>query len=294
MSDFEVELKVLGEFPNYIKPQIKKNIKVVNEKINDEDNSSSESTLSIILDAESELEAEYNARKVLSEFLAFYSVSTLNHIRIIDDYKDPIKVKNLMGDRKVVSFYPTDYSLEEYDQEAFLNKILPYFSCITKKENKYLKIASEYLWRARFEQSSEIIVINCFIALEALFMRTNDNTELSYRLSNRVAVLLCEDGEKRLRLRKTIRDWYNLRSRIVHGEPTDLKRESHNDIFLITRETILRFFILAEKYQNHDEVIDLIDDAMIDNQILKKLNKESHKLIEILDLEHKKKSQLSF
>ena len=288
VPDFEVEIKVLGEFPTYVKPQITQNIKVINEKLNTEDPSLSETVLSITTEAESDFDAEYFARKILIQFLSFYSATTLNHIRIIDDYNDPIKIKNLTGEREISLYPPTAYSLTEFDSQFFLSKIFPYYSVMTKKGNEYLKIATEYIWRGAFEESAEISIIDCFISLEALCMRTNDNTELSYRISNRLAVLLGEDDKSRLNLRKAIRDFYNIRSRIVHGEYINLPREGHNSLFVWTRKAILRFFVLAEKYQNHDEIIDLIDDAMIDNKILEKLNEESCKLIDVIEEEYEK------
>lgn len=286
MQDFEVEMKVLGEFPKYLKPQITDKIKIVKEKLND-DESLSETTLLISVNSESDLNAEYHARKFLSQFLSFYSVTTLNHIRILDDYNEPIKIRNITENEESSSYYPTAYSLEEYDDQFFLNKILPCYPTIIKKGNEYLKIASEYLWRGRFEESVEICIIDCFIALEALFMRTNDNTELSYRLSNRIAVLLSEHSEERLELRRKFYDLYKLRSKIVHGVPTELNFDDCKNIFSLTRDAILRFLVLAEKYPNHDKIVDLLDDAMIDNQILKTLNDESNTLIEAIDEAHK-------
>ncbi|MGH9493571.1 MAG: hypothetical protein ACRD3B_01135 [Candidatus Sulfotelmatobacter sp.] len=60
------------------------------------------------------------------------------------------------------------------------------------------------------------VVLSCLTALEALL--TNESkAELSYRLSLRAANLLEEDDLSRLNRFKELRDFYDLRSQIVHG-----------------------------------------------------------------------------
>ncbi|BDQ30434.1 hypothetical protein NZNM25_09240 [Nitrosopumilus zosterae] len=192
MQDFEVEFKVLGEFPKYLKPQVTDKIKIVKEKLNADDDSLSETILSVSISSESELTAEYYARKTLSRFLSFYSVTTLNHIRILDDYNEPITIRSIKDGKKELH-YPIAYSLEEYEQQFFLDHVLPYYDIILKKGNEYLKIASEYLWRVRFEESVEVCMINCFIALEQDHHWTAEGLDGIFQQINRMKMYLDKD-----------------------------------------------------------------------------------------------------
>lgn len=62
------------------------------------------------------------------------------------------------------------------------------------------------------------MLIDYWIALESLFT-PDGTTELKFRASLRIAAFLGQDGAEREKLYKDMRDSYNLRSSIVHGDP---------------------------------------------------------------------------
>ena len=71
-------------------------------------------------------------------------------------------------------------------------------------------------------------VIDISIALESLI---ESETELSYRLSNTVAWLTCEKIEDREAKQKKIKNFYNLRSKIVHGRTFESLDNRLQEIF---------------------------------------------------------------
>jgi len=76
--------------------------------------------------------------------------------------------------------------------------------------------------------SPEDQLIDCWIALEALFLPEKD--ELSYRASIRIARFVGQDPPERENLRKAIRDSYDLRSALVHGATPNFKKSSFENL----------------------------------------------------------------
>lgn len=287
MDEFEVEIRVLGTFSSAIKPQLTKDIRVVSEYPNTEDPSLSETSVAVGLTAPSDFEAIYQAQKKLNQFLAFYSAMTLDHFKILLDVSKPIKSKKLTGNREVSEWEGTNFEfLDEFNPKILVESVMPHYSLLNEKGNEYLKIALEYLLLARFEEFAEFKILNCMVTLEALFSRSGDNTEIGYKISNRAATLLGKDQAHRIELRKEIKELYNLRSRIIHGDPLELSHDAFSSLFIWCNDAITRFLTLAKKHDNHNKIIERIDDAMIDNSILIELRKESSDLMDILDLEH--------
>ena len=66
------------------------------------------------------------------------------------------------------------------------------------------------------------------ICLEALFGDDN-NQEITYRLSLRAALLLSNDPTERVAISKDVKQFYNLRSKAVHGARLKLKDIQKNE-----------------------------------------------------------------
>ena len=76
------------------------------------------------------------------------------------------------------------------------------------------------------------------IGLEALFL-PDGNQELQYRLITRIAFNLEKELEKRVQLYKEMSKYYNERSKGVHGDTSNLKKEDVNKVEEILRKSIL-------------------------------------------------------
>jgi hypothetical protein len=80
-------------------------------------------------------------------------------------------------------------------------------------------VAIERLNLARRRRSPGNKAIDGAICLEAL-LGDNDNTELTYKLKLRTALLLASDLGTRREIREAVADFYKLRSKTVHGRPS--------------------------------------------------------------------------
>lgn len=89
-------------------------------------------------------------------------------------------------------------------------------------------------------------VINACVCLEALLMR--EQTEMSFRLAFRGSGLLATEDDARIACFDLIRDFYNLRSRVVHGDALDKKQRAllnrSQEFIDLTRRLIMSFLNL--------------------------------------------------
>ena len=99
--------------------------------------------------------------------------------------------------------------------------------------------------------AAEDRVLDISIALEILYGL--DAAEITYKLSTRAGWYLGSTAEDRLRIRKTISDFYGLRSAIIHGRKpgkSDRNLEIHNETYNIAKDTLLKH--LARGYRPDD------------------------------------------
>jgi len=112
-----------------------------------------------------------------------------------------------------------------------------------KNRNKFeqtLITAIQWAGRAVVKKRREESFLLYAIALESLILADNPETELSYRLRIRIAHLLEEDLDSRQEIYKTVRDLYNLRSKLVHDGKFEITELEHKSIRAITRGCLSR------------------------------------------------------
>ncbi len=124
-----------------------------------------------------------------------------------------------------------------------------------------------------------IFGINC---LEALFLKTEERTELQYRVVNRVALLLSHFGHSSLEIKRELEKAYSARNKVAHGGR-------------LTQNSINKLAPINESLQNYarlsiqiylqlmgsipkEDLIDKIDDSLIDNDSNEKLRSDLIKL----------------
>lgn len=283
MTDYQIDIKIFGTFPEELKPQITKEIRVLKEYESLDVNSKTNdkpmfySLMGVNVTSENDIAARDLAAKKLNELLGFYSLTTFNHFRIIHDENHAMGVTHLTGSREPTQVFKVEYGIQDINGDIFSKNVFPYFNILQEEKNQYIKNAIEFLRKGRFERSREVSLILSMIALEALFSKTTENTEIGFRLSNRTAVLLGSNKNERIELRKELRNLYDARSKIVHGKA--LEEIDLGGIFIWTREAILRFMMLTKKYPDHDSILEKLDNGMIDNEILDELKNESSELL---------------
>lgn len=101
--------------------------------------------------------------------------------------------------------------------------------------------------------------IDYFISLESLYSKADEATEVRHRLATRTSLALVHGSlEDRKAFRAKIKDWYTIRSKIVHGMQANLSPEQLQDLEEVLRKS-LNWFMSHKDYSDHDKIIDLLD-----------------------------------
>lgn len=216
-------------------------------------------------------------KRRLEVFLGLFSVYSSKTMQISAGAQ--VDVKDMSTSQITVSATVYFYPVEKFNQERFREIHSDYFDMLLDEKNEFLRIALDYFRLGTIDTRSSNKIIDYFVALEALYGKDEEKTEMRYRFANRIATLLGEDPLSRKSLMQRARTLYDKRSTAVHGSPTELAPGDLSTLYEWVRDSILRFIVLAKKRQNHSEIVDEIDSAMLDNSIRDKMVQESGILI---------------
>jgi len=117
------------------------------------------------------------------------------------------------GHSGVARIVLAERALDEAKARAFFEK---YYSIKTEIRERTLRVPIDRLARATTALNATDRAIELGVALEALLLRDDEASELSYRLSLRGAHLQGGDAGARRQLRKLLKKVYDLRSKAVH------------------------------------------------------------------------------
>lgn len=152
----------------------------------------------------------------------------------------------------------------------------------SEREMKFLQVAINRFSSAIENENSEDKIVDYVIALESLLLSSPG--EASLRISARTAVLLGKNDDEREFLWKFMRQSYNLRSGIVHGEGLrkfviDEKSFDIDEITAqlesITRKAIKKMLNLINSYENQNKILDEIDLSMFNRTKLTSLQEKA-------------------
>lgn len=101
-----------------------------------------------------------------------------------------------------------------------LKDLWPHLRNIIEAERHYLRIPAQRLVDGGGRYREDDVIIDYAIGLEALLLKDITH-ELSYRFSLRGATILAWDSGVRDEFFKQLRDFYDIRSKIVHGSHVD-------------------------------------------------------------------------
>jgi hypothetical protein len=137
------------------------------------------------------------------------------------------------------------------------------------------------------ERTERMAVLNALTALEAL-LTNESNAELSYRLSLRVANLLESDDASRLNRFKEMKEFYELRSKIIHGSASKLspklqdRLQTVDSLREIVRRTILSVMALALDGNSTQVRLDeLLDQIVFDEARRKEVQRLAAKFLHL-------------
>jgi hypothetical protein len=216
------------------------------------------------------------AKRRLEVFLGLFFVYSSEPKQVSEAAQ--VNVKNMSTSHVNVRVTVVMYNRKKFDQDDYRKIQSDYYDMLLDEKNAYLRIALDYFRMGSLDTRYSNKIIDYFVALEALYGKNEEKTEMRYRFGNRIASLLGKNPQDRKMIMQRARILYDKRSHAVHGVPTELEADDMPTLFWWVRESILRFIVLANK-RSHAEIIDEIDSAMLDNSIRDKMRLESEILI---------------
>jgi len=135
------------------------------------------------------------------------------------------------------AYQPIYHALAQLDQNKWYNR---------SPGNLEIAIRAFMTTYDSWPSSPDWQLLNCITTLEALL---GIESELSFRLSFRVANLLAANDTKRVDLFRSLREFYDTRSTLVHGAPLKDKHrqrlEKIDDLLAIVRRLLRAFVTFA-------------------------------------------------
>lgn len=116
-------------------------------------------------------------------------------------------------------YFPSPYVLRQAEY-AELSNYQRHYSNNNLHDDKALNLAIRRYVRSNWRYDAEDIVIDYMIALEALL--SDSDNEIQYRISIRLAFLIGQNPEDRPRIFEIMKQFYTIRSNIVHGNTKEV------------------------------------------------------------------------
>ncbi|MFZ0183534.1 MAG: hypothetical protein WAL88_01710 [Nitrosotalea sp.] len=173
------------------------------------------------------------------------------------------------------SIHYKPYSLTKKEAEIIYSHIVK----LRESRYRFLTLALKFYRKAKLQEELSDKLISYFISLESLF--TDESTEITFRFSRRMAILLGKTSQQRKKLVEMGKKMYKLRSKVVHGNESKIEQKSLIVIDIWVRNSILSFILLMEHHKNREKILLELDDAMMDEKIRIRLQKQSKPKIEL-------------
>lgn len=175
-----------------------------------------------------------------------------------------IRMLNIRGSDDWGEFQGKEYPLEMSELDDFKNFYNTFEPLFKKIINKKFKFALEFF--SKSSRTADVIEKFIFLSLSFEFLFSKENDELSYRFSNRTALLLGDNFTERSKIAKIIKNViYQKRSSIIHGSNMDPPTE---DILLffneLMRTALLQFISLYDA--GYTDPISDIDSFLLKQQ----------------------------
>ncbi|MFC0906995.1 hypothetical protein ACFHWD_20255 [Clostridium sp. MT-14] len=135
------------------------------------------------------------------------------------------------------------------------------FRINTKNNEIFNRIQTSLMWlgESMEEHSIERAFVKAIFSLEGIIGKKNSGG-IAESLSTNVAVILCDDYENRMKMKKKVKKLYRVRSKAVHGESMSCSLQEYLDVCQIVRNIIFKFindpeFKKLEKFDQIEEKI---------------------------------------
>jgi hypothetical protein len=154
-------------------------------------------------------------------------------------------------------FWGPPYTLEPTEVERF-REFWHQVRELDFEHNAPLNVAIRRFEYAYERTKLEDRLVDYMVAFEALFFKRHEVGEFRHKLSVRVARLLGSTYVERERIADRIRDFYDKRSAVVHGEEVKLDDAFVHEVEDNLRESI-KLFVRHVQFQVHEQIINRLD-----------------------------------
>jgi uncharacterized protein YozE (UPF0346 family) len=179
--------------------------------------------------------------------------------RVITEPISPFhRGRETTGGEPHITFFESEYNMDSEDCENFIEFWNVMSRQIDDPPETY-RIALDKFSHSFRRQNENDRLLDSVIALEALYLKTGEQQEMSYRLSQRGAILLGESKENAENIKQALKDAYSTRSTLVHGGQTNVDHDFISNLHDITRRTLSEFLKLNDEGKSHEEIIDSLD-----------------------------------
>lgn len=182
-------------------------------------------------------------KTVFSLWLARPTALSFNTVVHAVEHDDGTWITRQIGDPDPILALP-DYSGEVHTVEDFMRAGQLFNTLTTLSRDGNVRTAVDASIRALTEQGWTLRFLIFWLVTEGLF-GPEDGREITYRLAQRVALFLEEDGDKARKLFVDVKESYGWRSKVVHGlRLSKLTQEKANSL-LSDLELLIRRSLIA-------------------------------------------------
>lgn len=165
------------------------------------------------------------------------------------------------GEAKM-TFFDKEYTLSSDDCERYLEFWEEIRESLNSPEETY-GIALDKFSTSFQRDNENDRLLDSVIALEAIYLKSGEAQEMSFKLSQRGALYLSDNLDKAKDIKQNLRDAYNLRSTLVHGSQTTIDHEFMLTLHNLTRKSISKFLKSGDDTENHDKRLNKLDTQAI-------------------------------
>lgn len=140
-------------------------------------------------------------------------------------------------------------------------------------ETNHISISYQHFSDALIRQSTlEQRIASAIMGMEALFLKSDERNELSYRLAIRISKVCSKIQIDSITTNNTVKDAYDIRSIFLHGDKISISKKkkienkyiSMNNLLLTILDKLRLLLIISFSIEiKKEKLIDLIDNALI-------------------------------
>ncbi len=171
----------------------------------------------------------------------------------------------------------------EGDELPFFCQFLDTLSKILQDSDPHPKLglAIAYYAKACAEDGAADEIMDLFICLESILTQKSEG--LSHQLAQRAANILGTGAAERLTIYNDMKNFYNIRSRIVHGDrlkdPHVQKLDHAPMLHEYARRLILSVISVNEELDDESNFYRMLDDMCLDEQLRNEFQSKASKIL---------------